>query len=197
MMLRKPFLALVLLALTCPAFASSAHVNINAVGGTPQTIPIGQQLPQPFIARVTFDDGSPVVGVDLAFSVNTCTSVPELPSGSCPAPSVYGYFVDTAVATTDVSGNAIAPPFVAGSAAGAYSVFVTRANWSQLINGQTLTDIPASSSASNLFHVIQTTDPTPALPTAVADPAPTLPPAATFALIGLLGLAAYFRQRPA
>lgn len=199
-MMRKPLLLLVLLALSSPAVASSTHVNINAVGGTPQTIPIGQQLPQPFIARVTFDDGSPVVGVDLAFSVNTCASVPELPVGSCPAPSVYGYFLGTAVATTDVSGNAIAPPFVAGTTQGAYSVFVTRANWSQLINGQTLTDIPASSPASNLFHVVQTatgaTDPTPTLPAAVADPAPTLPFPATLVLIALLGLAAYFRQRP-
>jgi len=200
-MLRKLFLSLPLLALNGPGFAASAHITISAIGGTPQTIPIGQQLPTPFIAQVTFDDGNPVVGLDLAFSVNSCASVPELPPGSspCPAPSAYGHFLGDAVATTDLSGTAIAPLFVAGSAEGAYSVFATRANWSQVINGQTYTDFPVSSPASNLFQIIQTTagasDPTPSLPTATADPAPALPPAAMLVLIAFLALTMYFQQR--
>jgi len=195
-MLRKLFLSVLLLALNSTVFAASAHVTISAVGGTQQTVPIGQPLPQPFIAQVTFDDGSPVVGLDLAFSVNSCASVPEVPPGSssCPPPSAYGYFVADAVATTDASGTAIAPSFVAGSAEGRYSVFATRANWSQLINGQSVTDIPAPPSASNLFQIVQITasTPTPALPSAAIDPAP-MPPAALFVLIGIVGLAAYFR----
>jgi hypothetical protein len=196
-MLRKLFFSVLLLALNSTVFAASAHVTISAVGGKLQTVPIGQPLPQPFIAQVTFDDGSPVVGLNLAFSVNSCANVPELPPGSssCPAPSAYGHFVTDAVATTDASGTAIAPAFVAGSAEGKYSVFATRANWSQVINGQTLTDIPASPPASNLFQIIQTTagTPVPALPTAAIDPAPMLPLAAMFVLVGLLCLAAYFR----
>jgi len=199
-MSRKLFFSFVLLALSCPALASSAHVTINAVGGTPQTIPIGQQLPQPFIAQVTFDDGSPVIGLDLAFSVNSCSSVPELPGASpCPALSAYGHFLGEAVVTTDLSGAAIAPPFVAGNAAGTYSVFATRADWSQVINGQTLTDIPTSPSASNLFQITQTMTgaPTPGFPTAAPAPTPTLPPVAMLMLIGLLGAAVYFRQKRA
>jgi hypothetical protein len=190
-MLPKLFLSVLLLALNSPVFAASAHVTIKAVGGTPQTVPIGQQLPQPFIAQATFDDGSPVVGLDVTFSVNSCVSMPE--SSTCPAASTYGHFLADTVATTDVSGTAIAPAFIAGNAEGTYSVFATRANWSQLINGQTLTDFPTS--PSNLFRIVQTTAGTPKPPrlAATVNPTPTLPPAAIFLLIGALGLVACCR----
>jgi hypothetical protein len=195
-MLRKWLFSLLGLIWIGPALAASAvHVNIAAVSGTRQTVAIGQQLPAPFVARATFDDGNPIVGLKLAFSVNFCASLPELPPGSppCPDPSVYGHFASTAVVATDVLGNAVAPPFTAGTTTGAYTIYAARADWSQLINGQTLTDLPMSPSVSNLFQVVQA-------PIVAADPVPTLAVPALFALItliALLALAVRFARRPA
>jgi hypothetical protein len=190
MTLRKLLLSLVCVVSSVPAFAVSTHVNIAAVGGAKQTVAVGQQLPLLFVAQATYDDGSPVVGLDLVFSVNMCASLAPSGTTACPDPSVYGHFVGTAIVTTDALGKALAPPFVAGTSTGAYSVYAARANWSQLINGQTLTDFPVASGVSNLFNIIQ------AAPVA-ADPVPTLGIPALLLLAAMLGWAARRAAEPA
>lgn len=182
-MLCKSSIILGLLLLTGGAHAGTAvHVNINAIRGTSQTVVVNRQLPQRFVAAATFDDGTPVVGLDLQFGVNMCNS-PAPGASSCPDPAAYGHFLGNAVATTDASGTAISAPFVAGRAPGSYGVFVSRANWAQLINGQTLTDIPVAAPVANMFQVVQA-------PASAVAPTPTLPLSALIALAALLLVAA-------
>jgi hypothetical protein len=181
----KLFLSFGLLALSSTTGAATAlHINIQAIDGTAQTVAINQQLPQRFIAGATFDDGSPVAGLDLQFGVNVCMSPLGAPGtqSACPDAATYGHFLGSSITTTDALGRAISAPFVAGSAQGSYNVFVSPANWTQLINGQTVTDIPASPSVSNLFRIVQA-------PPAV-DPAPSLSAPALIALVTLVALLA-------
>jgi hypothetical protein len=181
-------LTVILAALVCNLgqAAPTVHININAVDGAQQIVNVNQRLPQPFVAKVTFDDGLPAVGVELFFSVNACASLSP-GANPCPDPAVYGHFLNNATVTTGLDGTATSAPFVAGKLEGSYTVFASQANWSQVINGQTLSNIPISPSTSNVFQVTQ-------LAAAVA-PMPTLSAGGILALISLLGLAAYFERR--
>ena len=185
-MLCKPFILLGLLLLSRAVHAGAAvHVNISAIGGTQQTVVVNRQLPQRFVAAATFDDGTPVVGLNLRFGVNACMSSLPAPGAvsPCPDPAAYGHFLGSAVAATDAGGKAVSAPFVAGSAQGSYSVFVSRADWAQLINGQTLTDVPVAPSVSNLFQIVQA-------PAPAVTPTPALSAYALIVLAGLSCLAA-------
>jgi hypothetical protein len=181
----------VLAAIACNASqaAPTVHININAVGGAQQTVRVNQQLPQPFVAKVTFDDGLPAVGVNLYFAVNACASLAPLPSGAqpCPDPAVYGHFLNNAMVTTGLDGTATSTVFVAGKLQGSYSVYAGQADWSQVVNGQTLSNIPITSSSSDVFQITQLA--------AGAAPMPVLSAGGTLTLIGMLGLAAYFVRR--
>ena len=189
-MLPKSFLLFMSLALSIAAHAAApVHVNISAVDGIQQTVSINQRLPRLLVARATFDNGAPVVGLKLQFGVNACMSgLGTTGSSACPDPTVYGHFLGATVATTDAQGNAVSSAFVAGSAPGSYNLFVSRADWSQIIGGQTLTDIPFAPTVSNIFHVVQA-------PAPATDPAPALSLPASAVLIALLGLAALRRVR--
>jgi hypothetical protein len=181
-------LTVVLAAFVCNLgqAAPTVHISIDAVEGAQQTVRVNQQLPQPFVAKVTFDDGLPAVGVDLFFSVNACASLSP-GAQPCPDPAVYGHFLNSATVTTGLDGTATSAPFVAGKLQGSYSVFAGQANWSQVINGQTLSNIPITSSSSNLFRITQLA--------AAAAPMPVMSAGGALALIGMLGLAAYFDRR--
>jgi hypothetical protein len=136
---------------------STLHINVNATGGLQQIVLPGQLLPEPFVARVTDDNGKPLAGVSVSFEVNSCAEFSAGPPGgpTCPPGTLYGSFSSAADATvvTDQNGTAVAPVFTAGSTSGSYSVFVAYFPWDQVINGQTLTDMPFTS--NNLFQIIQ------------------------------------------
>ena len=184
-MLYKSSALLGLLLLSRAAHSTAVHINISAIGGTRQTVIVNRQLPQRFVAAATFDDGTPVVGLDLRFGVNACMSTLPAPGvvSPCPDPAAYGHFLGSAVTTTDAGGKAVSAPFIAGGAQGSYSVFVSRADWAQLINGRPLTDVPVAPSVSNLFQIVQASAP------AVA-PTPALSVYALIALAALSCLAA-------
>jgi hypothetical protein len=126
------------------AFAQlGVHVNIDAIGGTPQTISVGQQFPQAFVARVTYDDGTPVVGTTIDFEVNGCF-VFSGDGNTCPPISLYGRFPNATtdgLAVTDANGIVTSPLFTAGSTPGQYQIFATVV-LGEVVNGQKITDFP-------------------------------------------------------
>lgn len=124
------------------------HVNINATGGTPQTVSVGGQFPQAFVARVTYDNGTPVVGATIDFEVDVCAYFSG-GGNTCPPISIYGHFPNATqdgFAVTDSDGIVTAPRFTAGIIPGQYRVWSTVVI-GEVVNGQEITDYPWTSSA--------------------------------------------------
>jgi hypothetical protein len=171
----------VLLSVSAAGHAQSyMHVTVTATSGANQATLTNRLLPHPFVAQLTDDAGKPVAGVTLTFAVNGCAVFSGQPGGpQCPPINLYGSFATSdTTAVTDENGFATAPPFTAGSIRGSYDVVAIYFPWDQVVNGQTLTDLPLS--GNNLFQITQ------------VDPAttPTLSTWSTLFLILLITLAA-------
>ena len=130
---------------------SAVHVNVVAASGTPQTAGTGQQFLSPFVAHVTYDDGSPVVGATIDFYINGCLVFSTGAFPSCPPASLYGHFASDSQPITDANGDATAPLFIAGTSPGQYSVLAT-VTPSEIVNGEPITDYPF---ADDLFFLTQ------------------------------------------
>ena len=96
----------------------------TGIAGDAQTVTTGQLFPVRFAVRLTDLDGNPLQGAQVNFQNEGCITFPGIP---CEFPGEPGHFKsgsDHATVVTDAAGIAIAPPYYAGSEAGAIGVEV-------------------------------------------------------------------------
>jgi hypothetical protein len=124
---------------TSQAQTTQSLVNVAAAAGGQQTANLGAQFTVPFQVTVTDTNNNPVQGVTVTFTAPSSGA-----SGTFPGNLL------TVTATTNASGVATAPPFVANSTAGTYTVTATVANGAAPASF-TLTNGVQGSGATALF----------------------------------------------
>lgn len=115
-------IALAIFAVASATFAQTNYTGytLTVVGGSGQIVAESEVLPQRFAVQLADAQGHPVAGIPVRFWADTCIDMPLLPP-TCPKRPFYGHFLDgalSALATTDSSGIATAPVYVAGTPAG-------------------------------------------------------------------------------
>ena len=96
----------------------------TSIAGTAQTVTTGHLFPVRFAVRLTDLDGKPLPSAQVNFQNEGCITIPGIP---CEFPGDPGHFEsgsDNATMVTDAAGIAIAPPYYAGSEAGAIGIEV-------------------------------------------------------------------------
>lgn len=123
------------------SFAQNTElVKVAAVAGTHQIVNLGESLPEPLVAKVTHNDGSPFAGIKVNFLVSVCFDFFPPTYLVCPGNGANGSFVGEQYkieTITDSAGYATAPTFFAGNEPGHYSIVATVLD--QEINGISFT----------------------------------------------------------